>query len=44
MELLDIENVSSKEVYLKFLDDLIFLLRDYREKIRQEIYYYDELC
>ena len=43
MEFLDIDNTKSSEVYLSFLDDLISILRDYREKIRQEIYY-DELC
>ena len=40
MEFLDINN---SEIYLNFLDDLICLLKEYREKIRQEIYY-DELC
>ena len=43
MEFLDIDNSKSSEIYLSFLDDLICLLKEYREKIRQEIYY-DELC
>lgn len=41
-EFLNIDNQSSQEVYINFLDDLICLLKDYREKVRQEIYY-DEL-
>lgn len=43
MELLDIDNLTSNKIYLNFLDDLICLLKEYREKIRQEVYY-DELC
>lgn len=43
MEFLDIDNSTSRELYLSFLDDLLELLKDYREKVRQEIYY-DELC
>ena len=43
MEFLDIDNTQSSEIYLSFLDDLITLLKEYREKIRQEVYY-DELC
>lgn len=43
MEFLEIDSSSGKELYLSFLDDLICLLKDYREKIRQEMYY-DELC
>ena len=42
MEFLDIDNTKSSEIYLSFLDDLIILLKEYREKIRQEVYY-DEL-
>ena len=43
MEFLEINNTKSGEIYINFLDDLIYLLKEYREKIRQEIYY-DELC
>ena len=43
MDYLDINNTKGSEIYLNFLDDLICLLKDYREKVRQEIYY-DELC
>lgn len=43
MEFLDIDNEKGREIYLNFLDDLICLLKNYREKVRQEIYY-DELC
>ena len=43
MEFLEIDNDKGRELYLSFLDDLIYLLKEYREKIRQEIYY-DELC
>lgn len=43
MEFLNIDCSTSSELYLSFLDDLITLLKDYREKVRQEIYY-DELC
>lgn len=43
MEFLDIDNTKGSEIYLNFLDDLISILKEYREKIRQEIYY-DELC
>lgn len=45
MDFLDINHFNhSKEVYLKFLDDLIILLQDYREKLIREDIEYDELC
>lgn len=42
MNFLEIDNTKGSEIYLNFLDDLICLLQEYREKIREEVYY-DEL-
>jgi len=43
MEFLKIENLDSKEIYLNFLEDLICLLKDYKETLKGREEEYDEL-
>ena len=42
MSFLQIDNTTSKNIYLEVLDDLITLISDFRDKVKKEIEYDNE--